>query len=114
MSKRARKSTAIVALLSDVAPASGTRGAGSFTASEDRVLATDKAKQEATAALGVAGEALRAAQAIDSRVSSATSRFLVRARQEALDAATVAFDAAWDAAFEALEAHDANGEVSAA
>ena len=110
MNKPARHYPGIADLLAEVAPARSS----SFTSSQDRVLATDKAKQEATHALGIAGQALRAAHAVDARASSATSRFLVRARQADVDAATVAFDAAWDAAFEALEAHDGQAQVSAA
>lgn len=114
MSKRARKSSALVALLADVAPASGTVRTISFTSSEDRLLATDKAKAEATEALGVAASAHRQAEKLHARVGSSTTRILLDARQLELDTATAVFDAAWEAAFEALEAHDATGEACAA
>ena len=111
---RARRSTALTALLAEVAPSSAKVGTGALTSSEDHVLATDKAKQEATAALGAAGHALRVAEALHSKQGTETTRALVEARQRAVDAATVAFDAAWDLAFEALEAHDGQAQDSAA
>ena len=98
MTTRAKLSPALQSIRAlarvSVAPVSA-----SLTTSEDRVLATDKAKEEATAALKSAAE-------LHQRVKNATTKTL-------LDAAQTRFAAAWEAAFEALEAHDSTSIVAA-
>lgn len=111
---RARRSPALRAILAGVAPASAPRPEGSFTSSEDRILATDKAKQEATETLHLWANRLIHAEHLHETVGSETTRLMVEGYRQKVIEVNVVFNAAWDAAFEALEAHDGEARVSAA